>query len=339
VTDFLSLFPGMRILVTGDLMLDEYIWGSVQRISPEAPVPVVEVQRRTFVPGGAANTAANVCGLGGQAVLLSVVGRDDAGTTVCAVLRDGGVTTEAVLPVEGRRTTTKTRIIAHSQQVVRLDEETRMPLPAEVEERLLARLDDLLPTVQGCVLSDYAKGLVTPRFAAELIRKCRQAGKPVVVDPKGTDYAKYRGATVLKPNQNEAGKALNRELKDEVGVCEAGRQLLDMADGGAILITRGSQGLSLFEPGRTPVHVPAQAHEVFDVTGAGDTVAGTLAMALAANASLEQATRLASCAAGIVVGKVGTAAIQFKELVKEWNGKGRRPGPGSGRLPSKDKPS
>jgi D-beta-D-heptose 7-phosphate kinase/D-beta-D-heptose 1-phosphate adenosyltransferase len=316
LTDFLSRFPGTRVLVAGDLMLDEYIWGTVQRISPEAPVPVVEVARRTFVAGGAANTAANVCGLGGQAVLLGVVGRDEAGSAVCNILRQGGVATEAVLAVEGRRTTTKTRIIAHSQQVVRLDEENRVPVQAEVEDRLLARLDELLPTVRGCVLSDYAKGLITPRFAGELIRKCRRAGKPVVVDPKGTDYGKYRGATVLKPNQHEAGKALNRELRDEAEVHDAGRRLLELLDGSAVLITQGAQGMSLFEAGREPVHVPAQAHEVFDVTGAGDTVAGTLAVSLAADVPLEHATRLASRAAGVVVGKVGTAAIRLSELTE-----------------------
>jgi D-beta-D-heptose 7-phosphate kinase/D-beta-D-heptose 1-phosphate adenosyltransferase len=322
---FLSRFERTRVLVAGDLMLDEYIWGTVQRVSPEAPVPVVEVERRTFVPGGAANTAANVGGLGGRAVLLSVVGRDEAGAALCGALRADGVETEAVLPVEGRPTTTKTRVIAHSQQVVRFDRETREPLPRDVEDRLLARVDDLLTTVQSCVLSDYAKGLASPRFVAELIRKCRREGKPIVVDPKGTDYGKYRGATVLKPNQHEAGKALNRELRDEEGVREAGRRLLEMVGGGAVLITRGAHGMSLFEPGREAVHIPAQAHEVFDVTGAGDTVAGTLATALAAGASLEQATRLASCAAGVVVGKVGTAAIQFGELVKQWWRGSRRP--------------
>jgi len=189
-----------------------------------------------------------------------------------------------------------------------------------VEDRLLARLDELLPAARACVLSDYAKGLVTPRFAAELIRRCREAGKPVVVDPKGTDFTRYRGATVVKPNQDEAGKALNAELRDEQSVRDAGRRLVEGAGGGAILITRGAQGMSLFEPGRGPVHIPTEAQEVYDVTGAGDTVAGTLALALAAGASLELAARVASAAAGIVVGHVGTAAIQIQDLAKRWKG-------------------
>jgi rfaE bifunctional protein kinase chain/domain len=316
--DLLTRFAGTPVLVAGDAMLDEYVWGTVHRISPEAPVPVVLAQRRTFVPGGAANTAANVRGLGGRAVLLSVVGRDESGRAFTAALADSGVDPAGVVVVEGRPTTTKTRIVAHGQQVVRIDAETRAPLPGEVEDRLLARLDELLPSVRACVLSDYAKGLVTPRFAAELIRRCREAGKPVVVDPKGTDFTRYRGATVVKPNQDEAGKALNVELPDEASVRDAGRRLVEAAGGGAILITRGAQGMSLFEPGIEPVHIPTEAREVYDVTGAGDTVAGTLAVALAAGAPLELAARLASAAAGIVVGHVGTAAIQFDDLAKRW---------------------
>jgi D-beta-D-heptose 7-phosphate kinase/D-beta-D-heptose 1-phosphate adenosyltransferase len=314
--DVLSSFPGKKILVVGDVMLDEYIWGSVRRISPEAPVPVVEVQRRTFVPGGAANTASNVQGLGGQAVLVSVLGRDDAGAQTCDILRSRGVDVDGLLIDDHRPTTTKARVIAHNQQVVRVDQEQRTPASPDLEEALLARFERLLPAVDGCALSDYAKGVASIRVARALIQMARRAGKPVVVDPKGTDYTKYRGATVVKPNLHEAGQALNCELGDADSIRQGGGRLVELLDGSAVLITRGPQGMSLFVGGREPLHIPAEAREVFDVTGAGDTVAGTLAMALAAGAPLDLAARLASCAAGVVVGKVGTAAIQLTELAQ-----------------------
>ena len=312
--DVLACFPGKRILVVGDVMLDEYIWGSVRRISPEAPVPVVEVQRRTFVPGGAANTASNVQGLGGQAVLVSILGRDDAGAKTCDILRSRGVDVDGLLIDDRRPTTTKARVIAHNQQVVRVDQEQRTPVPPDVEEALLARFEQFLPTIDGCVLSDYAKGVVSARVARELIRMARRAGKPLVVDPKGTDYTKYCGATVVKPNLHEAGQALHCDLSDPDAIRQGGGRLVELLDGSAVLITRGPHGMSLFVGGREPLHIPAEAREVFDVTGAGDTVAGTLAMALAASAPLDLAARLAGWAAGVVVGKVGTAAIHLTEL-------------------------
>jgi D-beta-D-heptose 7-phosphate kinase/D-beta-D-heptose 1-phosphate adenosyltransferase len=324
--DILSAFPGKNILIAGDVMLDEYIWGSVRRISPEAPVPIVEVQRRTYVPGGAANTASNVRGLGGQAILLGVLGRDEAGTRVCQILHERGVTTEGILLDSDRPTTTKARIIAHSQQVVRVDQEQRAFVSAETEDALLARVEQYLPTAQACILSDYAKGVVSLRFARQFIRMARRAGKPVIVDPKGTDHAKYQGATVLKPNLYEAGLLLNCELSDQDGILHGGCRLLDLVGGSAVLITRGAQGMSLFMPGTEPLHIPAEAREVFDVTGAGDTVSGTLAMALAAGADLEQAARLASRAAGIVVGKVGTAAIRLEELANGQTASASRAG-------------
>lgn len=311
--DLLSRFRGCPVLVVGDLMLDEFVWGSVARISPEAPVPVVEVKRRTFVAGGAANTAANIAALGGSPFLAGLVGDDANGERVCALLRDGGVEVGAVVRDRDRPTTTKTRVVAHSQQMLRVDLELPGPMAEDLEVALLARVTTVLPAVRGCVVSDYGKGVVTPRFVGELIARCRTARIPVVVDPKGADYAKYRGATLVKPNQLEAGKVLNRDLSDADAVRTAGRDLLEML-GTSILITQGSAGMSLFEKGRSPVHIPAQAREVFDVTGAGDTVASTLALALAAGGSLESACRLASAAAAVVVGKVGTATVGLDEL-------------------------
>lgn len=311
--ELLPRFRGCPVLVVGDLMLDEFVWGSVARISPEAPVPVVEVQRRTFVAGGAANTATNVATLGGTPFLAGLTGDDANGDRVCELLRDGGVEVGPVVRDRTRPTTTKSRVIAHSQQMLRIDCEQPGPISTELEDALLARIATVLASVRGCVVSDYGKGVVTPRFAKELIALCRETRVPVVVDPKGTDYLKYRGATVVKPNQLEAGKVLNRDLRDAESVRVAGRDLVEQLNT-SILITQGPAGMSLFEKGRPVVHIPTQAREVYDVTGAGDTVAGTMALALAVGGSLELACRLASAAAAVVVGKVGTATATPEEL-------------------------
>ena len=313
--DLLPRFRGCPVLVVGDLMLDEFVWGHVTRISPEAPVPVVEVSRRSFTPGGAANTAANVGSLGGKPVLAGVVGDDPDGARVCDLLARQGVETGPVVRDPSRPTTTKTRVIAHSQQVVRIDHESPGPVPEAVRDALLGRVAAALPTVRGCVVSDYGKGVVTDAFVGKLIELARGVGVPVVIDPKGTDYRKYRGATVVKPNQHEAGRVLNRDLRSDADVERAGADLLDLlGPDTAVLVTRGAHGMSLFERDRPPVRVPAQAREVYDVTGAGDTVAGTLALALAVGGGLAEACRLASLAAAVVVGKVGTAVCTFEEL-------------------------
>jgi D-glycero-beta-D-manno-heptose-7-phosphate kinase len=312
--DLLAAFPGKAVLIVGDAMLDEYIWGEVRRISPEAPVPVVEMRRRTFVLGGAGNSAANVVSLGGVAYLGGVVGRDQPADQLREVLARSGVRTEGLLTVEGRRTTTKTRIVAHNQQVVRVDSEQCAPLSAAQEDRLLAWVESNLPRAGACILSDYAKGVVSPRLAEHFIHLARRAGKPVVVDPKGTDYAKYRGAALVKPNLHEAECFAEQTITGEASLLEASRKLLGALGGAALLITRGSQGMSLFREGTPPVHVPTVARHVFDVTGAGDTVISTLALALGAGAPLEQAVHLANWAASIVVGKLGTATATLDEL-------------------------
>ena len=310
----LRRFPGQHVLIVGDVMLDEYLWGAVRRISPEAPVPVVELQKRSHVPGGAANTAANVAGLRGVAHLFGVVGADEAGQNLRAALLARGISAEGLLIDEGRPTTTKTRIIAHSQQVVRVDHEQRQPLLAALEARLLGMIDDRLPEAAACILADYAKGIVSGTLAQHLIRRAGALGKPVIVDPKGSDFSRYRGATVVKPNLHEASLFLQREVSTTEDVLEAGQRLLDFLGGAGVLVTRGAAGMSLFEKGKEPLHVPAQAREVYDVTGAGDTVASVLTMALTAGANLEQAARLASRAAAITVARMGTTAVRLEDL-------------------------
>ncbi len=315
MTDLLARFAGCPVLVVGDLMLDEFIWGSVSRISPEAPVPVVQVRERTYTAGGAANTAANVRTLGGSVSVAGVLGDDGGGRRTREILDGQGVNTAAVVADSTRPTTTKTRVVAHSQQVVRIDQELPGAVPGEVEDRLFAAIAEQLQAVRGCVVSDYGKGVVTPGLVGRVIEAANAAGVPVVIDPKGTDYAKYRGATLVKPNQLEAGQVLNRTLHSGDDVDRAGVDLLTLlGPKSAVLVTRGPAGMSLFEHGRGVVHVPAQAREVYDVTGAGDTVAGTLGLCLAVGGKLDDACRLASLAAAVVVGKVGTATCSVEEL-------------------------
>jgi D-beta-D-heptose 7-phosphate kinase/D-beta-D-heptose 1-phosphate adenosyltransferase len=315
LAQWLAAFPAKRILIVGDVILDEYLWGNVRRISPEAPVPVVEIRSRTFVPGGAGNAAANVVSLGGHALLGSVVGRDHQANQLAEALRRQGVDTSGLAADAERSTTTKTRLIAHSQQVVRMDSEQRTPLSPAVAETLLGWVDRNLPAVDACILSDYGKGVVTNQVAEHIIGTARRLQKPVIVDPKGTQYAKYRRATVVKPNIHEVQQVMREDIEDEDSLLEAVRRLATMLEGSALLITRGAEGMSLYREGFVPVHIGTVARNVFDVTGAGDTVVSTLALALAAGSPLEEAVHLANLAAGIVVGKRGTATVAREELL------------------------
>ncbi len=240
--DLAARFAGKRILIVGDVMLDEYIRGGVRRISPEAPVPVVEFYQQTHVPGGAGNTAANVRSLGGESLLGGVVGRDLQGETLRETLRRGGVTVDGLIVDADRLTTTKTRIVAHNQQLVRIDRERREPLSTAREDDLLRWMEKEIARADACILSDYAKGVVSARVGELIIRLARLSGKPVIVDPKGTNYAKYRGATVVKPNLHEAERFLNREIGDDASLHEVGRHLTEILDGSAVLITARATG-------------------------------------------------------------------------------------------------
>jgi D-beta-D-heptose 7-phosphate kinase/D-beta-D-heptose 1-phosphate adenosyltransferase len=312
--NLLAAISGKRILVVGDVILDEYLWGDVRRISPEAPVPIVEIRSRSFVPGGAANAAANVVSLAGKALLGGVVGADHPADKLLEVLQRQGVDARGLLADSERTTTTKTRLIAHSQQVVRMDSEQRVPLSRPVEDALLQWVDSHLSGVDAFIISDYGKGVVTSRVAEHVIRTARQSDKPVIVDPKGANYVKYRGATIIKPNIHEVQQVLKEEIEDDKSLLEASRRLVQLLEGSAVLITRGPEGMSLFREGLAPMHIATVARRVFDVTGAGDTVVSTLALVLAGGAALEQAVHLANMAAGIVVGKRGTATVTLEEL-------------------------
>ena len=309
----LDQFSKLKILVVGDVMLDRYWWGGVTRISPEAPVPVVRLKSTSLAAGGAANVAVNVAGLGATPILLGVVGNDDEAKLLPSILGRAGVSADNLVSIDDRPTTTKTRVIAHSQQVVRVDQEQSEPLPVEVEDRICSSFSDLISQVDAVAVSDYSKGFLTDTLLSELFSVAAAFCVPVLVDPKGKNYAKYRGAAVLTPNRREAAEACNIEDHGDV-VAQAGRQLMTDLDLNALLITQGDEGMTLFQRSLAPLHLTAVAREVYDVTGAGDTVIATLSTAIGAGADLADAARLANTAAGLVVEQVGTSSVSTSEL-------------------------
>jgi len=317
---------GRLVLVLGDVMLDEFVWGRVSRISPEAPVPVVQVTSQSFQLGGAGNVAANVRSLGGRAVLAGVVGGDSAGDHVREALAGAGVESRLVGLESGRPTTVKTRIVAHGQQVVRADREDATALPARAEAALVDVVRREIASCDALVISDYEKGVVGAPLLRRVLPLARRRRVPVLVDPKLRHFLLYRGVTVVTPNQLETEQATGLRLAEPGALEAAGNRILSRLACRAVLVTRGEHGLSLFEPGRSPLHVPAAAREVFDVTGAGDTVIATMALAVAAGGTIPEAAALANCAAGVVVGKLGTAQASPGEVLEAVRAAaGRRP--------------
>ncbi len=316
---------GHRVLVVGDLMVDEYLRGEVHRISPEAPVPVLEVRETERRLGGAANTAANIQRLGGVATVLGVVGDDPTAAGLRTGLAHAGVAIRACV-VPGRPTTRKTRLVAQGQQIVRVDEEVRTSIAGEALAELLAAIDELAAGTAAIVVSDYAKGVITPAVAQAAIAAGRRHGVPVVVDPKQRDFAVYRGATVITPNLGELERAAGAGTATAAELAAAVARVAPLLDGAALLVTRGADGMTLYRDGQPVHHVAATAREVYDVTGAGDTVVATLALALAAGQSLEDAMGLASAGAGVVVSKRGPSTVTPDELVAALAALAARPG-------------
>lgn len=312
--DILDKFSEVNVLVIGDVMLDRYWWGGVSRISPEAPVPVVRMTHTSLAAGGAANVAANIAGLGAKATLVGVTGDDAEAGLLPEILAGCSVSADNLVRVPGRPTTVKTRIVAHSQHVARIDQESESPLDEAVQNDVVGRLRTLIPKANAVVLSDYAKGFLSGELLGEIISFAGQHGKPVLVDPKGKDYAKYKGATLLTPNRREAADACGLEENDQQMVEAAGQLLLGEFDFQSVLITQGEHGMTLFSRDAEPYHLETHARDVYDVTGAGDTVIGTLAVAIGAGANLQTAANLANVAAGSVVEQVGTTAIDTLSL-------------------------
>ncbi|MCE5333215.1 MAG: bifunctional D-glycero-beta-D-manno-heptose-7-phosphate kinase/D-glycero-beta-D-manno-heptose 1-phosphate adenylyltransferase HldE [Desulfobacteraceae bacterium] len=303
----------VRILVAGDVMLDRYTWGDVARISPEAPVPVLRVREHSEGAGGAANVALNLAGLGCEVTLVGFTGTDPAGATLQKILRESGVGTELV-PIPGRPTITKTRVMAREQQILRIDEEEVSPPPEDARERVLSLLDGLIPGRQAVILSDYGKGvLLDPAIPQRAIDLGRKRGIPVLVDPKGKDWERYRGATCVTPNVGELESVSGVVESGEAGIAEAAGRLRSDLRLDWLLVTRGKHGMCLVGDS-APLFIPTRAREVFDVSGAGDTVIATLAAGLAAGFDMNEAAKIANVAAGIVVGKLGTQPVTFGDL-------------------------
>jgi D-glycero-beta-D-manno-heptose-7-phosphate kinase len=308
-------FAGKRIAVLGDCMVDRYLWGRVERISPEAPVPVVEVERESDRLGGAGNVAANLRALGAAPVLFAVTGEDENGARLRDSLATLGVDTGGVVSDAARPTTVKTRIVANAQQVVRADRESRADLAGDALAALVAALERVLPGCAGLVVSDYGKGVIHPGTLEAALGVARKHGLSVSVDPKESHIDAYQGVSILTPNQHEAGFVQGLRVTDEASLMEVGWGLQRRLDAHAVLVTRGAQGMSLFERGGHYTHLPTVAREVFDVTGAGDTVVSVVAAALAAGADYPSACFLANHAAGVVIREVGTASCSPAQLL------------------------
>lgn len=307
-------FARLRVVVVGDLMLDRYISGRVRRISPEAPVPVVEVDRTFERPGGAANVAANVRRLGAATTVIGRIGADPDGERLREVLAEAGLSAEQAITSEHHPTTVKTRIVAHGQQIVRVDREAARRPDDEADDALVRALPSF-DEADLVILSDYGKGVLSARACSEAISRCRERGIPVVVDPKGNDYRRYARATAVTPNQHEAAQALGIDDASNLSFDLAREYFLEDLAMDAALITQGEQGMTLLIPRRAPIQFLATARDVADVTGAGDTAASVFAMVVAVGGSFEDAAYLANAAAGVVVGKAGAAAISPDELI------------------------
>ncbi len=311
---------GKRIAVLGDYMLDRYLWGRVTRISPEAPVPVVDLERETDHLGGAANVANNLASLGAIPFPLGVIGDDGSGARLIHLMRENGFYVNGIVVDASRPTTTKTRIIAHNQHIVRTDRESRESIAPQVQTTVLALLDDLMPSLHALIIEDYNKGVLTQPFLRQVLALAQQHRCPVTVDPKFNHFLDYRGVTVFKPNRHETENVLGLKLRTKAEVVHAGQLLLEKLQAENVLITLGAEGMALLQRNGNVYFVPTRARTVADVSGAGDTVIATLTAALAAGADIIEAATLANIAASLVVAEVGAVPIDKQKLLEEVAG-------------------
>jgi rfaE bifunctional protein kinase chain/domain len=314
----INSFKGKKILIIGDLILDRFIYGKVNRISPEAPVPVVEVTGENFLLGGAANVANNILALGGVPSLAGIIGRDTAGEVLMKLIREKNINTEGII-ADNRHTTVKTRIIAHNQQVVRFDREDKRRLEGKKIINFKNYITDAIRNHDAVIISDYKKGVITASLVEAIVKSSKKYETFVAVDPKVGHFHLYKNVSLITPNVNEASYGAGIEIKDEKSLLKAGKILMKRLLCKAVLITRSEEGMSLFEKNKSGykiIHIPTVAKKVYDVTGAGDTVIATITLAYAAGASLKDAAIIANHAAGIVVGEVGTAIVTPDRLMK-----------------------
>jgi rfaE bifunctional protein kinase chain/domain len=307
-------FKRKRIAVVGDLMLDRYFWGSVARISPEAPVPVVEIESESARLGGAANVAHNIKSLGGDPVLIGVIGNDNSGSMLRDLLVENSFSTAGLVVDETRQTTVKTRVIAHHQHVVRIDRETREEISYTLQHRILEILHHNVHTLDAIVIEDYNKGVIVKSLIKQIVGLANEHKRIIVVDPKFNNFFDYQGVTVFKPNRKEVEEVMGIKLLDDATVEETGKALMARLQAKCVLLTRGERGMTLFEESGIVTHVPTKARKVADVSGAGDTVTSTLAVALAGGATMREAATLANYAGGVVCEEVGVIPIVREAL-------------------------
>ena len=317
ITEITSGFGDARVLILGDIMLDEYMYGSVDRISPEAPVPVVNISSSKILLGGAANVAANICSLGGEALLLGTVGDDEAAIKISQLLKSEKISDNLLVTDLTRRTTIKTRIIAHSQQIVRADREDRHEVNPDIEKEIFSRFMSVADDIQAVIVSDYGKGVINQSLLEKLMSVCLQKNIFVAVDPKETHFNNYQRVSLITPNHHEAGFAYGRRIHNEKDLLEVGKGLLKRLQAKSILITRGPDGMSLFTEDSEPTHIPTFAKKVYDVTGAGDTVIAVFVAATCAGADLVESAIVANAGAGLTVGEIGTATVTTDDLRQE----------------------
>ncbi len=305
---------GKRIAVVGDLMLDRYIWGSVNRISPEAPVPVVDLEQEQSRLGGAANVAKNIKSLGGEPLLLGIIGNDNSGKQLLEIVKQSNLPIHGIITDDTRPTTVKTRVIAHNQHVVRIDRENKSYISHTIQVKIIEVLKNEISEIDGIIIEDYNKGVIVKDLIHKLIDIAFKYNKTITVDPKFNNFFEYKNVTVFKPNRKETEEVMGIRLKEEKDVINAGKTLLERLQAKNVLLTRGEQGMSLFESNGNISHVPTKALNVADVSGAGDTVIATLTMSLTSGASIKEAASLANFAGGVVCGYVGIVPIDPNEL-------------------------
>ena len=303
-----------RIMVIGDLILDEYIWGSVSRISPEAPVPILETKSENLTLGGAANVANNLVAIGCEVHLVGAIGNDEKGDKLLSLIEEKKISSKGIFRFVYRPTTSKIRVIGHNQQILRIDKEDNRPITEETENKIIKFINKTLPDMDIVICSDYRKGILTEKVFSATTHRASNSKKRVLVDPKSSNFELYRGATIITPNQFEVEKAVPIKIQDKIDLDRAAEYLLNLTHAEVILITRGKDGMTLYPNKEKPIDIPTQAKEVFDVTGAGDTVVSILAMALAIGFNYQDSAWLSNMAASIVVGKIGTAVVTLPEI-------------------------
>jgi D-glycero-beta-D-manno-heptose-7-phosphate kinase len=321
IEKIMGKFSNIKVLVIGDLILDEFLWGDVSRISPEAPVPVVWVKSESFMPGGAANVVNNIRALGGKTYICGVVGKDERGKILTEELRKKGVDVGGIFVDGDRMTTLKTRVVAHHQQVVRIDKEKMEGLAGGITARMVEYVKRIINDIDAIIIEDYGKGVISAGLLEGVMKLAKRHKKIVTVDPKEENFHYYKGVTAITPNHHEAAKAAGVKVNDDGGILAAGKALLNRLKCESVLVTLGENGMQLFEKQGRITRIPTVAQEVYDVSGAGDTVIGTFTLALAAGAAMPEAAYIANFAAGIVVGKVGIATVTPEEILEKFKTK------------------